>query len=117
MKTRTPFRSIFTFVAAIIALLLAPARLGAAPPLREEQLAKIDSIIQRGVTEKDYPGAVFVVGKGSDTITRAYGHHTYEPGSAPMTSDTVFDLASVTKVVGTATAAMALYEDQRLDLD
>jgi CubicO group peptidase (beta-lactamase class C family) len=78
----------------------------------------IDSIVQAGIDKKQYPGAVLVIGRKSDVLyQKAYGRHTFEPDAKPMTIDTLFDLASVTKVVATASTAMALVEDGKINLD
>jgi uncharacterized protein YbbC (DUF1343 family) len=63
------------------------------------------------------PGAVVLVGRGEDTIfEKAYGRRAVVPTEEPMTLDTVFDMASLTKVVATTTAVMQLVEQGRLRL-
>jgi CubicO group peptidase (beta-lactamase class C family) len=63
------------------------------------------------------PGAVVLVGRGDTTLyLKAFGNRAIEPAIEPMTTDTIFDMASVTKVVATATAVAALLEDGRLRL-
>jgi len=54
---------------------------------------------------------------GNVRFHRAFGRFTYEPDSLPMRPDTIFDLASLTKVVATTSMAMALYEEGKLDID
>lgn len=81
-------------------------------------LSKADSIIESGIAEKHFPGAVLVIGRKDKVLyEKAYGHYTYETSSSKMTMDTLFDMASVSKVVGTATTAMALVEAGELDID
>ena len=78
---------------------------------------KIDALIQAGIDKKQYPGAVLVIGQNNKVLyEKAYGHYTYEPNAKPMTLDTLFDMASVSKVVGTASTAMGLMEDGKLDI-
>jgi uncharacterized protein YbbC (DUF1343 family) len=63
------------------------------------------------------PGAVVVVGERGRVVYRqAFGDRSLEPSRAPMTADTIFDLASLTKVVATTTAMMQLVESGRLKL-
>ncbi len=78
-----------------------------APPVR---LGAVDSIIQQAIAD-GLPGAVLVVGHDGRVIYRkAYGHRALEPKPEGMTLDTVFDLASLTKVIATTTAVMQLVE-------
>jgi CubicO group peptidase (beta-lactamase class C family) len=84
----------------------------------DKSLAGLDAVIQQGLDTRVFPGAVLIVGKPGKVLwAKAYGRLTYEPDAKPMTFDTLFDLASVSKVVGTATAAMAAYEDGKLAFD
>jgi len=81
-------------------------------------LTVLDAVVLRGIQEQRYPGAVLIVGiRGRTRIARAYGRHTYAPDSPEMTLDTLFDLASVTKVVAGTPAVLCLVEDDKLDLD
>jgi CubicO group peptidase (beta-lactamase class C family) len=76
------------------------------------------SIIQSGLAARAFPAAVVEVGRGSGAIWReAFGALTYDPGAAPCTLNTIFDLASLTKVIATASTAMALIRRARLALD
>ena len=64
------------------------------------------------------PGAVIVVGRGEQTVyEKAFGFRATVPAEEPMTLDTVFDLASLTKVVATTSAVMTLVEEGRLRLN
>lgn len=81
-------------------------------------LSSVDAIVQEGIDKKQYPGAVLVIGRNGEVLyEKAYGRHTFDPAAKPMTMDTMFDLASLTKVVATASTAMALVEDGKMDLD
>ncbi|MBL8138779.1 MAG: DUF1343 domain-containing protein [Acidobacteria bacterium] len=75
------------------------------------RLAEIDQIVAKGIADGRMPGAVVVVGRG-DTVLfeKAYGQRAVAPLAEPMTLDTVFDMASLTKVVATTTAVMQLVE-------
>ena len=89
------------------------AALGSAP-----SLARIDELVTEAMTAKLTPGAVVVVGRGDQTLyEKSFGFRATVPAEEPMTLDTVFDLASLTKVVGTTTAVMTLVEDGRIRLN
>jgi uncharacterized protein YbbC (DUF1343 family)/CubicO group peptidase (beta-lactamase class C family) len=71
----------------------------------------IDSIVQDAIQEEQIPGAVVLVGHDGEVVYRkAFGHRALEPRREPMTLDTIFDIASLTKVVATTTAVMQLAE-------
>lgn len=75
------------------------------------KLGAVDSVIERAIADGNIPGAVLVVGHNGKVIYRkAYGRRALEPRREPMTLDTIFDLASLTKVVATTTAVMQLIE-------
>jgi len=85
----------------------APAPSKAAPV----RLSAVDSIIRQAIAEGNIPGAVLMVGHNGAVIYRkAYGEQALEPRREPMTLGTIFDLASLTKVVATTTAVMQLVE-------
>src|SRR6266581_7539137 len=68
-----------------------------------ERLARIDGIIKESIDKKELPGAVVLVGhRGRVVWRKAYGARAIEPQREPMTLDTIFDLASLTKIVATA---------------
>jgi uncharacterized protein YbbC (DUF1343 family)/CubicO group peptidase (beta-lactamase class C family) len=74
-------------------------------------LAAVDAIIEQAIADGNIPGAVLIVGHNGKVIYRkAYGSRALEPKREPMTLDTVFDLASLTKVIATTTAVMQLVE-------
>ncbi len=89
----------------------------------EEEIAgydftKVDSLINKAIKDSACPGAVIAVGyQGKLLYKKAYGRYTYEKSSPEMKIETMFDLASVSKVVGTTSAAMVLYDEGKLDLD
>ena len=81
------------------------------------RLSLIDDVVATAIAEKKMPGAVVLVGRNDKVVFRkAYGNRSLTPAKEAMTLDTVFDLASLTKVVATTTAAMALIEDGRIRL-
>ena len=81
------------------------------------RLSRLDSVINDAIAERRLPGAVVVVGRGDAVVLRkAYGNRALQPAREPMTLDTVFDLASLTKVVATTPAVMMLVEEGRVRL-
>jgi CubicO group peptidase (beta-lactamase class C family) len=83
------------------------------------RLASIDRIVMRGINAGGYPGASVVIGRnGYAVYQRGFGKLGWTTSSARVTADrSIYDLASLTKVVGTTTAAMVLYDQGRLDLN
>jgi uncharacterized protein YbbC (DUF1343 family) len=80
--------------------------------------AAISAVVQAQIDANQLPGAVVLVGDEDGVQFRqAYGQRALVPEAEPMTADTVFDLASLTKVVATTTAVMQLVERGRLRLD
>jgi uncharacterized protein YbbC (DUF1343 family)/CubicO group peptidase (beta-lactamase class C family) len=83
-----------------------------------DKLAPIRDIVEKELSEGKLPGAVVVVGTPDGVIyRRAFGSRSLEPKQLPMTEETIFDVASLTKVVATATAIMQLAEKGKLRLD
>lgn len=88
------------------------------PQLNEQQLAPISSIVEKIISKGKISGAVVLIGNQERVIyRRAFGHRSLMPEKIPMTADTIFDLASLTKVVATTTAVMQLVESGKLKLD
>lgn len=84
---------------------------------REDPWARLDAVAQETVTSGGTPGVVFLVGhRGRIVYRKAFGYRSLQPEREPMTCDTVFDLASLTKVIATTSSVMALIEEGRLRL-
>src|SRR5205809_2826504 len=82
-----------------------------------ERLAGMDAVIQTSIEKKELPGAVVLVARHGRVVWRkAYGARAVEPQREAMTADTIFDLASLTKIVATATSIMILIERGQLRL-
>jgi CubicO group peptidase (beta-lactamase class C family) len=80
--------------------------------------ARLDSIIRTGIAEGASPGAAVAVGRyGRLVHLRGYGTLDYAPDSPPVDAATMYDLASLTKVVATTTVAMILEEQGKLDIE
>ncbi len=114
-----------TILYLILALLLFSQSLFAQLPqskpelvsVSSSQLALMDSVIEEGISQHKLPGAVVLVGrKGKVVWRKAYGARALEPAREPMSVDTIFDLASLTKVVATATSIMILVERGKIRL-
>ncbi len=113
---------------AIAGVLVAQAPLAAQQPARAAspgpptfdvaRLQLIDALLDEAIAAKALPGAVVAVGTGERVAWQtARGNRAVQPSVEPMTADTIFDVASLTKVVATTTAVMMLIEDGRLRLN
>jgi len=101
--------------ALLAALVLAYSAAYAAPQKRaaatSTRLNGLDSIVQQAIEDGQIPGAVLLVWHDGQVVYRkAFGHRSLEPRRELMTTDTIFDLASLTKVVATTTAVMQLVQ-------
>ena len=95
-----------------------PAASKNGPALAPEVLAPIADIVHQEIASGHIPGAVVLVGQEHEILYRhAFGLRATRPQAVPMTIDTIFDLASLTKVVATTTAVMQLVERGKLALD
>ncbi|MCP4189922.1 MAG: DUF1343 domain-containing protein [Planctomycetaceae bacterium] len=99
----------------------APPKLAQVAPelvgMRSSDLARIDGLVAEGLAAQRMPGCVIVIGRhGKIVFQRAYGNRRLQPEPSPMTIDTVFDMASITKPVATATSVMMLVERGQLRL-
>ena len=84
----------------------------------QDSSAQIDALVQEAIKAGQTPGAVVLVGHGDEILfQKAYGQRAVVPSAEPMTMDTIFDLASLTKVVATTTAVMRLVEQGRIRLN
>ena len=89
-----------------------------APAPEPSPFADVDAVIEGAIAEGKMPGCVLVVGRRDEILLRkAYGSRSLVPERAPMTPDTVFDLASITKAVATSTSVMILAERGLIDVD
>lgn len=79
--------------------------------------AKVTALLKRGVDERVFPGAAAAVAVGSDRCCVAVGRETYDSSAPPTTTDAIFDVASLTKVVAATTAIMQLVETNALSLE
>lgn len=91
-----------------------PEQVGMAPSLH----GTIDSIMNAAIADRATPGAAIAIGRhGRIVKLHGYGDLDYRPGFAAVTDSSIYDLASLTKVIATTTAAMILFEEGALRLD
>jgi len=129
----------FSFAAAVLVLTLAqvsseqqgphltvvsPVTTGSGASVSEQQapidvrrLDAIEPLVREAIADRKLPGAVVLVGRGDRILyQKAIGNRAVTPSVEPMTLDTIFDLASLTKVVATTTSVMMLVEQGRIRL-
>ncbi len=86
--------------------------------LSEKKLAHVEEVVQEAMSEGKTPGAVVLIGQeGKVVYRRAFGHRALVPQKLPMTVDTIFDMASLTKVIATTAAIMQLMEQGKIRLE
>jgi len=82
-----------------------------------QAFAPIAPLVDAAIARHELPGAVVLVGRGDRVLyKRAFGRRAIAPSPEPITDDTIFDLASLTKVVATTTSVMQLVEQGRIRL-
>ena len=78
----------------------------------------VEDAFKEAVANGVFPGAVVLVAKGEEVVLeRAYGFRSLLPEKSPMETDTIFDLASLTKCIATTTAIMLLVKEGKIRLD
>ena len=104
------------FARLLFALLFSIAALAQAP--LDLRLNVLDPIIDAAIAQQQIPGAVVIIGHDGQIVYRkAYGSRAIEPRREAMTLDTIFDCASLTKVVATTTAIMQLWEQGKFRMN
>lgn len=83
----------------------------------EPKLQEMLALVEQGITEKRMPGAVLWIERDGESFRKALGNRAVEPATELMTEDTIFDVASLTKVMATTPAIMLLVQRGELDLD
>jgi beta-glucosidase-like glycosyl hydrolase/CubicO group peptidase (beta-lactamase class C family) len=94
-----------------------PMTLAAGSVEMEEALQPARDVLEQAVNDRAFPGGVLAVGHEGRLIVHRFGRQTYSAKSPAVTADTIYDVASLTKVVVTTTAAMQLVEAGMLRLD
>jgi CubicO group peptidase (beta-lactamase class C family) len=102
---------------AVVAALATGAIAFAAEPFLPAKLAAIDTAVADAIAAKKIPGGVLWFERDGEVYRHAYGHRALVPAPDATTEDTIYDVASLTKVIATTTAVMQLVERGKLDLD
>ncbi|MFV2007698.1 MAG: glycoside hydrolase family 3 N-terminal domain-containing protein, partial [Longimicrobiales bacterium] len=91
-----------------------PAELG----MSAQRLAALDDLIERAIADSTAPGVALVIGRSGGVVRlRGYGRLDWDASSSSVAPSSLYDLASLTKVVATTSAAMLLVEEGSMDLD
>ena len=115
-RTLTVFAAIFLF--GMAAFCAAPKKKTKTAAKETANFAVVDSLVQQEVTDLDITGAVRLVGHDGHIVhQKAFGLRATSPRREPMTLDTIFDLASLTKVVATAPSVMRLLQYGQVRLE
>jgi beta-glucosidase-like glycosyl hydrolase/CubicO group peptidase (beta-lactamase class C family) len=84
---------------------------------RADAMAEVDRVADEALAAKAFPGGVLAVGKDSALVhLRPFGRFSYEDDAMEVKADTIYDVASLTKVVATTTMAMILVDEGKLDV-
>ena len=111
-----PCGALRRLAARVVALALGLAAPALAQPAADFQA--IDALVAGAIAEHQLPGAVVLIGHGGRIVfERAYGHRALVPQVEAMSDDTIFDMASLTKCLATATALMQLHQQGLFDFD
>ena len=103
-----------------LAILLVFAACVSAPPppaFDQAKLREVDAAVEKAIAGKRTPGGVIWIERDGAIYTEAYGNRALEPAVEEMTKDTIFDAASITKVVATAPSIWLLIERGKISLD
>jgi CubicO group peptidase (beta-lactamase class C family) len=111
-----------TFLSLALLLLLSIGRASSLPvgvqaTFYPEKLAEMDDAINQAITDKKCPGGVLWLEHRGTAYHKAYGNRALVPSAEPMTENTIFDAASLTKVVACTPAVMLLVERGQIKLD
>jgi uncharacterized protein YbbC (DUF1343 family)/CubicO group peptidase (beta-lactamase class C family) len=105
------------FLSAVSSFAQLPRGNPATVSVSSRQLANIDAVVNQAIAMRQLPGAVVLIGRNGRVVWRkAYGSRALEPSREVMTTNTIFDVASLTKVVVTATSIMILVEQGKIRL-
>jgi len=104
-------------IAALAALLTGCTTMQTTSTFDAERLREIDRTIETAIAEHKLPGGVFHLERGNSVYEKVYGNRALVPVVEPMTDDTIFDAASLTKVVATTPSIWLLIERGKIELD
>ncbi|HEV7574197.1 MAG TPA: exo-beta-N-acetylmuramidase NamZ domain-containing protein [Thermoanaerobaculia bacterium] len=103
--------------AALAALISACTTMQSTNTFDAAHLREIDRTIETAIAEHKLPGGVFHLERGNSVYERVYGNRALVPAVEPMTDDTIFDAASLTKVVATTPSVWLLIEHGKIEID
>jgi uncharacterized protein YbbC (DUF1343 family)/CubicO group peptidase (beta-lactamase class C family) len=106
----------FALILSLLACATPQTHVISHPSFHEQKLAEMDATITLAISSNKLPGGVLWIEHNDAAYHRAYGQRSVDPVET-MTEDTIFDAASLTKVVATTSAIMLLYERGQIDLD
>lgn len=109
--------SVSLLALALVLAVPAQSDVAAIGNLRADKLVEMDAAINEAIANKSCPGGVFWIHHGGYSWHKAFGQRAVVPAAETMTEDTIFDAASLTKVVACTPAAMLLVERGQLGLD
>ena len=112
---RVPFFASLAFLACLLTACASPKL--APPPFSGDSLRDIDAAIQSAIAEKKLPSAVYHLERMGRQYEKAYGRFDYDENVAAIGAGTLFDIASLTKVVATTPSVLILVEEGKLALD
>lgn len=101
----------------LLGLVVSACATSSVPPFKADKLAAIDQAVATAIAAKKIPGGVLWFESAGQAHRKVYGQRALVPAPEATTEDTIYDAASLTKVVATTTAAMQLVERGQLDLE
>jgi CubicO group peptidase (beta-lactamase class C family) len=108
-------------IKTILLILLICIAAGCQPEPKEEPLQyfiEIDQVVEEEIADGNFPGAVVLVGQEDEILYwKAFGYKVIDPCEEPTGKNTIFDLASMTKPIATATSIMILRDRKKIKLD
>ena len=116
LKRPVPLAVLLAFAAPVLLSQPLTARRDASV-FRPQKLAEMEAVIEEAISGHQLPGGVLWFEHGAETYHPAFGRRAVVPAEEPMTEDTIFDAASLTKVVATAPAVLLLVERGQVKLD
>ncbi|MHB8521271.1 MAG: serine hydrolase domain-containing protein [Limisphaerales bacterium] len=117
MRVKSPGSSLLAAALVACWTLLQPIVAGAGDRFDSTKVAEMDAQIDRAIADHRLPGGVLWLESKGSNYHKAFGFRALVPKAEPMTEDTIFDIASLTKVLATTPAVMILCERGKLKLD
>ena len=104
-------------VSVLLSIFLTVGCQPSARKIAPEELSLIDAVVEEEIKNGSFPGAVVLVGQADKIVYwRAFGNEVTDPCTEPVTKNTIFDMASLTKPIATATSIMILVDKEQIEL-